>query len=131
MKKKLSLFKITSIVTSVLFAYLFVQFLFTPEAFVRDLGMLPSDASTLLARRASMFMLGIAVLMIGASNMSPSKVRQIICLATGITLFGLSCLGWFEFIRGAVNPTILMAIGCETILWICYSIILIKTKSVN
>lgn len=128
MKKKISLFKITSIGTSALFVYLFIEFLFTPDSFVTGLGLISSDASTLLARRASMFMLGIAILMLGASNMSPSKARQTICLATGITLLGLSCTGWFEFLQGNVNLGIFVAIGCETILWVCYAIILIKTE---
>lgn len=122
-----SLFKIVSITTSALFLYLFVQLLFMPDSFIKDLGLQPSEAGCVLARRASMFMLGISVLMFGARNLPHSKARQIICMATGITLFGLSCVGSYEFIRGTVNSSILIAITCETILWISFGIILFKS----
>jgi len=75
-----------------------------------------------------MFMLGISVLMFGARNLPPSKARQIICMATGISMFGLSCMGSYEFIRGAVNSSIFIAIIIETILWISFGIILFQTR---
>lgn len=73
-----------------------------------------------------MFMIGIAVLMFMSKNLPTSKARQIICLSTGITLFGLASIGTFELIRGNVNSSIIIAITIETILWISYGIILIK-----
>jgi len=106
--------------------FLFVQLLFMPTSFIKDLGLQPSEAGSVLARRASMFMLGISVLMFGTRNLPHSKARQTICMATGITLFGLSCVGSYEFIRGTVNSSILIAIICETILWISFGIILFK-----
>ncbi len=121
-----SLYKIVSIVTSALFIYLFAQLLFMPGSFIKDLGLQPSEAGAVLARRASMFMLGISVLMFGTRNLPHSKARQTICMATGITLFGLSCVGSYEFIRGTVNSSILIAIICETILWVSFGVILFK-----
>ena len=122
-----SLYKIVSVATSLLFLYLFVQLLFMPASFIKDLGLQPSEAGCVLARRASMFMLGISVLMFGARNLPNSKARQTICMATGITLFGLSCAGSYEYIKGTVNSSILIAIICETILWVFLGIILIKS----
>jgi hypothetical protein len=124
--KSLSLYKIVSVATSALFIYLFVQLLFMPTSFIKDLGLQPSEAGSVLARRASMFMLGISVLMFGTRNLPHSKARQTICMATGITLFGLSCVGSYEYIKGTVNSSILIAIICETILWISFGIILFK-----
>ena len=121
-----SLYKIVSIVTSVLFVYLFSQLFFWSDSFVTDLGLEPSITSLVLARRASMFMIGIAVLMFASRNLPPSKVRQIICLSSGITFLGLSCMGTYEFINSHVNSSIIIAITIETILWIFYGIILIK-----
>lgn len=121
-----SLYKIVSVATSILFIYLFVQLLFMPGSFIKDLGLQPSEAGSVLARRASMFMLGISVLMFGTRNLPHSKTRQIICMATGLTLFGLSCVGSYEYIKGTVNSSILIAIICETILWVCFGIILLK-----
>ena len=119
-------YKIVSIATSVLFIYLFAQLLFTPSSFIEDLGLEASEAGCILARRASMFMLGISVLMFGARNLPHSEARQVICMATGITLFGLSCMGSYEFIKGTVNSSILIAIICETVLWVSFGIILFK-----
>ncbi|WP_071144946.1 hypothetical protein [Bacteroides ihuae] len=119
-------YKIVSIATSVLFIYLFAQLLFTPSSFIEDLGLEASEAGCILARRASMFMLGISVLMFGARNLPHSKARQVICIATGITMFGLSCMGSYEFIKGTVNSSILIAIICETVLWVSFGIILFK-----
>ena len=121
-------YKIVSIATSALFLYLFVQLLFMPDSFIKDLGLQPSEAGQVLARRASMFMLGISVLMFGTRNLPHSVARQTICLATGITLFGLSCVGSYEFIKGTVNSSILIAIICETILWVSFGVILFKSN---
>ena len=121
-----SFYKIISIVTSILFVYLFSQLFFLSDSFVKDLGLEPSIASLVLARRASMFMLGIAILMFFSRNLPASKTRQIICLSTGVTLLGLACMGTFEFIKGNLNSSIMVAIVIESILWISYMIILIK-----
>ncbi len=121
-------YKIVTIATSVLFIYLFIQLLFMSDSFVQDLGLQPSEATSILARRTSMFMLGISVLMFGARNLPHSKARQIICMATGVTMFGLSCMGSYEFIRGTVNSSIFVAIICETIIWVSFAIILFKNQ---
>lgn len=121
-------FKITSIATSVLFVYLFAELLFFSDSFVKDLGLEPSIATLVLARRVSMFMLGIAVLMFLSRNLPNSAPRKFICLSTGITLLGLSIMGIFEFINGNVNSSIIAAIVIESILWISYGIILILDR---
>lgn len=121
-------FKIISIATSLLFIYLFLQLFFMSDSFVKGLGLEPSIASLVLARRAAMFMLGVAVLMFASRNLPSSKVRQIICISTGITFLGLSCMGIYEFINGHVNSSIIIAITIETILWVSYGIVIIKDR---
>ena len=83
---------------------------------------------TFLAQRASIFMLGIAVLMIGSIPLPHSKARQIICLATGITMLGLACMGSVEFFKGTVNSSILTAIIVETIIGISFGILFFTNK---
>jgi hypothetical protein len=122
-------FKIVSIATSVLFVYLFSQLFFISDSFVRGLGLEPSVTSLVLSRRASMFMLGIAILLFASRNLPQSKTRQIICFSTGTTLFGLACMGSYEFIKGNVNSSIIIAISIETILWISYGIIILKDRN--
>ena len=129
MKKiKWNFFKIVSAFTAILFAYLFLTLLLNSENFLNDLGLQSSEPALILARRASMFMLGISVLMIGSLNLPHSKARQIICLATGITMFGLSCMGSYELIKGTVNSSIWTAIIIETILWISFGIIFFTNR---
>jgi len=123
-----SFYKIISIATSLLFVYLFSQLFFLSNSFVKDLGLEPSITSLVLARRASMFMLGIAILMFFSRNLPASKSRQIICLSTGVTLLGLACMGTIEFLKGNVNSSIMVAIFIESVLWISYGIILIKDR---
>jgi hypothetical protein len=122
-KLHLNFFKIVSLLTFLLFAYLFFTLLFNSDSFIRGLGIQPCESSLFLGRRASIFMLGISVLMLGSINLPNSKARQVICLATGITMFGLACMGSYEFIRGTVNSSILTAITIETILGITFAII--------
>jgi len=126
-----SLYKILSIATSILFIYLFCLLFFMSDSFFKDLGLEPSIASLVLARRTAMFMLGIAVLTFASRNLPASKARQIICLSLSITLFGLSCMGIFEFINGNINASITTAIIIETILWVLFGIVIIKDRKVE
>ena len=122
-------YKIVCIVTSVLFVYLTIELLFLTDSFVQGLGLQTSITSAVLARRAAMFMLGVSVLMFASRNLPPTKARQLICLATAITLFGLSFMGSYEFMKGTVNSSIFVAIITETILWISLGIILFKNRN--
>jgi len=121
-------YKIVCIATSALFFFLSFQLLFMAESFVGGLGLQPSEATAVLARRAAMFMLGVAVLMFASRNLPLSNARQFICMATGITFFGLSCMGSYEYVRGTVNTSIFVAIIIETILWISFAIIVFKNR---
>jgi hypothetical protein len=121
-------YKIVSYATSSLFFYLFVQLFFESDSFVRGAGLEPSLATLVLGRRAAIFMLGISLLMYYAKNISSSEARRIICISTGMTLFGLSCLSGYDYFRGTVNSTFLFAMSVETILWVSYLIIILKDR---
>ena len=121
-------YKGVCIFTAILFVYLFIQLFFLSDDFVKGLGLVPSVTSLVLARRVSMFMIGISVLMIASLNLS-SKDRWIICLPTGLTMFGLSCMGIYEYIAGHVNTSIFVAVTIETVLWISFAAIVIKDKT--
>lgn len=124
-------FKILSAFTAVLFAYLFLTLLLNSENFLLDLGLQASEGAMILARRASMFMLGISVLMFNSINLPHSRARQNICLATGISMLGMSFMGIYELVRGSVNSSILVAIIIETLLWISFGIIYLKNSRSN
>lgn len=123
-----SFYKIISIATAVLFVYLFSLLFFFSDSFIEDLGLEPTTATIVLARRASMFMLGIAILMFCSRNFPVSKARQINCLSVGATLLGLACMSTFEFVNGNVNSSIMVAIIIESVLSVSYGIILIVDR---
>lgn len=115
-----SFYKILCYGTSALFAYLFVLLFFMSDDFITDIGLEPSLATLVLARRTAMFMLGVAVLTFASRNLLPSKERQIICLTIALVLFGLSCMGAYEYFQGNVNSSIITPIVIETILWLSF-----------
>jgi hypothetical protein len=127
-KKKITLFKIVSLLTSLLFFYLFIILLFKSDSFCRDIGLQPDEASSVLAKRASVLMLGISVLLFCVRDLAHSMVRRNICFSAGIILIGLACTGSFELIKGTVNNSILQAIVIETILGFAFFAILFFSK---
>lgn len=127
-KMKWDFFKILCVFTGVLFAYLFLTLFLNSRTFLIDLGLQPDEAAIILTRRASMFMLGISVLMIGSVNLPHSNARQIICLSTAISMLGLSIMGSYELAKGTVNSSILIAIIIETILWLSFGLLYIRNR---
>lgn len=115
-----SFYKFLCIGTSVLFAYLLVLLFFMSDSFITDLGLEPSLGSLVLARRAAMFMIGISFLTFFSRNLLPPAERRIICFTLAIMLFGLSCMGTYEYVQGHINASIFPAIVIETILWLSY-----------
>ncbi len=113
---KQRLFKIAAIATSVLFTYLCIEMLFFTDSFVQDMGLIPSEATSILGRRVSMFMLCIAMISFLVRNIEPSKIRQSISLSIGVMFLGLASMGTYEFFRGTVNSSIWIAITIETML---------------
>lgn len=115
-----SFYKFLCIGTSILFLYLFTLLFFRSDTFILDLGLEPSIASLVLARRAAMFMLGVSFLTLASRNLLASKERQIICLTMAILLLGLACMGAYEFMQGNINSSITTAIVIESILWLSF-----------
>lgn len=126
-----SFYKLLCIGTSLLFIYLFVLLFFMSDSFIRDIGLEPSLATLVLSRRTAMFMLGISVLTFAARNLRPSKERQIICFSIAIVLFGLSCMGTYEFMQGNINASIIPPIAIETILWLSFGGVAFLDKKQN
>jgi hypothetical protein len=124
----LKLYKIVCITTSALFIFLFLKLLLSPESFVSSIGLQPTLAASVLARRASSFMLGISILLFSAKGLAHSKARQYICLSTGITMVGLACAGIYEYIMGSINSSIFIAIITETILGFTFLIVFFTNR---
>ena len=66
-----------------------------------------------MARRAAMLFLGVAVVTFLSRETPPSQLRANLCLGLAIMMAGLTAVGVFEFIRGAVGLGIWLAIVTE------------------
>lgn len=113
-------YKILNIFTSVLFLYLFFVLLFDSASFFADVDIVPGEAAFFLARRTSMFMIGISILLFLSKNFQHSDTRQAIIIATAVIMLGLATMGTYELVRGNVGKAILMPIAIETIVGISY-----------
>lgn len=121
----MKIYKIVSLVTSAAFIYSFFQHFFNSGS-IMDMGLQTSTATYFLARRVSVFPLGIAILLFLSRNLPHSKARQYICLSTGLLLVGYAFIGSFELIMKTVNSMILIPIILEIILGITFLTIYFK-----
>lgn len=130
----MTLYKSVTIGTSILFLFLFAQLFFTPASFVVNAGLQATVATSIICQRASMFMLGLSVMLFCARSLSHSPIRQAICLSTGITMTGLAYLSSAELIRGTVNNSMWTAIIIESVSALLFWIVFINnwnTKAVH
>ena len=123
-----SLFKIMSIASTIIFIYLFVQFLFNTETFIKDLGLMPGATSVILMKRASMFVLGFASILFLSRNLPVSKARSYISLSMIVIFFGLAANGIHGYISKTYNPSIFIAVAIESILGIGFVISMVMDR---
>ncbi len=128
---RITFYRILCAITALLFIYLFTQLLFFTDSFAIGVGLQPCETALILGRRTSIFMLGIAILMVCSVNLPHSKARQYICLSTGITMMGLACMGSYELIRGSVNLSMLQAIIIEIIIGTSFIAVTITNRNTN
>lgn len=112
--------------TSVLFVFLALQLLLTPVTFAASMGLEPSVATSVLLRRAAMFMVGLAVLTFCARSLQDLQARRCVCLSAAVTLLGLACMGTYERLMGTVNTSIFIAIGIESVLGLSFLMVLMR-----
>lgn len=128
----MNFYKYVCIATAVLFIFLSLQLLLTPVAFALSMGLEPSAATSVLLRRAAMFMVGLAVLTLCARSLRDLKARRCVSLSAAVTLLGLACMGTYERLMGTVNDSIFIAIGIESVLGLSFLMVLMgktgKTK---
>ena len=113
-------FKILSLITSALFLYLFLSWLLNTQAFFDEAALADNEAALLVGRRASVFMLGMSVLLFSARNAPHGAARQPILLATGVTMLGLAFAGGHEYYCGRLGSGIWTAIPIEVGLGVAY-----------
>ncbi len=113
-------FKALSMITAGLSALLFLSLLLAPEVLFFIFQLSENEPAFIMARRASMLFLGLAVLSWSARASVHSETRQAICLGLSSMMLGLAVLGVFEFMRNAVGEGIFLAVAVEVILGVAY-----------
>ena len=117
-----SLFRWACLATAALYGFLFVQLMWFPEAMLSDLGVVCTPGVCLVARRASMLMLGFAVLSALASRLAASPGRATISAAICVNMGGFAFMSGLEFARGALGSGILPIMAIETIVALAFAI---------
>jgi hypothetical protein len=121
-------FKAISILTSLLYFYLFIRLLIFPESLCNDFGVAGNESAYFLARRASMLMMGFSALLFLLRNIPPSVVRQAISFSVGLNMAGFAAMGLFELMRGFVKTSILGVIAIEVLVATIYFSFLISDR---
>lgn len=98
--KKINKFKVVSILTSLLYFFLFLSFFSFPENLCKDVGIAESEPVFFLIRRASMLMLGFAAITFLTRNMEVSKARQAVAFSVTVNMLGFASTEVFEMFHG-------------------------------
>jgi hypothetical protein len=122
-------YTVLSWISTCLYFALFLMLCFLPHKFLTDVGMPTSESTAFLARRASVLMLGFAVLTFQGRKVRNLIGRQCIALAVCVNMAGFACTGLFEYGRGFANKGILNAVVVEVILAIAWLLFWVASRS--
>lgn len=117
-----ALFHWTCLATAALYGFLFVQLMWFPAAMFTDLGVVCTPGVCLVARRASMLMLGFAVLCLLARKLPSSPGRAVVSAAVCVNMAGFAFMSGLEFARGALGRGILPVMAIEAIVAIAFGV---------
>ncbi len=126
--RHLNYFKIMSLLVSALYFYLFYLLLLTPQSLCESFGVTCGETAYFIARRASMLMLGFAILAFLLRNTPRSTVRQAIAATIGVNMAGLASLGVYEMVRGFVETSILGIVVIELVIAVTFFSFLITDR---
>ncbi len=124
----MNIYKILNWFTSLLCLYLFYVLLFDATSFFTDIEVDACQAAYILAKRASMMMLGISILLFLSKNLQHSDARQIIIISSAMIMLGFATMGSFELIRGNIGTAIIGAIVIEISIGISYIFVFLQSR---
>jgi hypothetical protein len=107
------LYKIVSCSSSALFFALSVALMLSPRSVLEGAGLVQTDWTDFVSRRAGVIMLGLAVLGFQARNAPHSATRQSLLIGLGTIFGGLAILGSIEVLRGFAKGGLLPAVALE------------------
>jgi hypothetical protein len=118
--KNMTKFKVVSILTSLLYFYLFISLFFSPAEAAKDFGIPGTESAFFVARRASMLMLGFAVLVFLIRNIPASTIRQAIAFSIGVNMAGFAIMSIWQLASGLGNPSYIVAAFIEVVISVSY-----------
>jgi hypothetical protein len=127
--QKSGTYTVLSWLTTCLYFALFVMLFFSPHKFLTDVGMPTSESTAFLARRASVLMLGFAVLTFQGRKVRNPLARRVIALSVCVNMAGFAYTGLFEYWRGFANKGILNAVTVEVILSVAWLLLWLSCRS--
>jgi hypothetical protein len=103
------LFRITAIVSAIVFLALFGLLLVDGRLYVATYGV-PQDAGAdFLARRAAPLFLGLAVILWMLRDLPVGATRDALCLGMVPLWFGIAATGVYEYATGQASAAVLVA----------------------
>ena len=127
-ERKMLTFRHLNLITFVLSTTLGTFLLLIPDPIFHLFGLVGNESAYFVARRASMFFLGYAVISYFSRNAQPSTTRQAISLGVALSMFGFAILGTLEFIRGFAGGGVFLPVSAEVFLAVSYFSIWLSDK---
>ena len=120
---KAQLFKWFSVLTGLLYFWLFYQLLFTPAEMLRSFGVVADPHMLFLAKRISVLMLGFAALLFLGFRLPPSPGRAVISVAVAVNMAGFAINSFWGASHGVLtDPSIPVIGGIETFISLFYAV---------
>jgi len=108
---KIQAFRWLSLLTGLLYLWLFYQLLFTPAQMLRSFGV-EADAHTVyLAKRISVLMLGFSILLFLSSPLLPSRGRAVIATAVAVNMAGFAINSYWGAAHHILSDSVIPLIG--------------------
>lgn len=118
---KTRLFTCLSLLTGLLYLWLFYQLLFTPVEMLKSFGLTAEPHAIYLAKRISVLMLGFAVLLLLGLRLKPSAARAVIAAAVAINMAGFALNSFLGAANGIlIDPAIPLIGGIESFVALAY-----------
>ena len=114
------LFRILNQATAALSLGLFTCLLLAPQLIFALFAMEGGESAAILARRAAMLFLGLAMILWQTRNFENPEVCRAVAAGLATTMLSLAGLGLFEFLRGSVGPGIGVAMVAEIVVGVLY-----------
>lgn len=109
--KRLNTFKWLSLLTGLLYLWLFYQLLCTPAQMLQSFGVGADPHTVFLAQRISALMLGFAVLVLLSLRLPSSRPRAAIAVAVSVNMAGFAINSFWGAGHGLLTDDAISVIG--------------------